>query len=110
MAKGKGQLEVWFSDAAHIELHGIWTWNAVTFGSKRANDYLRFIYREVERLSRFPSMGREVPDYPGLRRVLIKRRSRGHGHILFFRIQGDRLEVAHIFHTSQDWQLRLEDE
>jgi len=59
------------------------------------------------RLAGSPHLGLVVPEFPGLRRRLVKRRSRGHGHIVFYRVEGFRLEVIHIFHTAQDWQSKL---
>jgi plasmid stabilization system protein ParE len=107
MAKGK-PLAIRFSSAASTELHAIWAWNAHRYGVSRANTYLQFVLSEIEKLAETPTLGRDVAEYEGLLRFLIKKRSRGHGHIVFFRVIEDRLEVAHVYHTAQDWSRILE--
>lgn len=103
----KGPLSVVFTPAARADLLGIWHWNALEYGEKRADSYVEFLLEAVQKLAASPQIGPEVSDYPGLRRYLVKRRSRGHGHLVFYRVAGSRLEVIHIYHTAQDWQGRL---
>lgn len=55
-------------------------------------------------LARNPELGVAVEEFSGLRRRVIKKRSRGHGHIVFYRVTGTQLEVVHVYHTAQDWQ------
>lgn len=104
----KRALEIRFTPAARADLVGIWHWNAAEYGESRADRYVEFLLNTIERLGAEPLMGAEVSEYPGLRRFLAKRRAKGHGHIVFYRIVEERLEVIHLFHTAQDWRNRLE--
>ena len=107
MARKEGQLEVVFTPSARADWVAIWQWNAETYGERRADAYMSFLEAEIVRLATSPGLGPNVPEFPGLRRRLVKRRSRSHGHIVFYRAVDRRLEVIHIFHTAQDWQSKL---
>ncbi len=100
-------LEVVFTLAARVEWIAVWQWNAVEYGERRADSYIAFLESEIEKLARSPGLGVAVEEFPGLWRRLAKRRSRGHGHIVFYRVVESRLEIIHIYHTAQDWQSKL---
>jgi plasmid stabilization system protein ParE len=107
MARKEKPLEIAFTPSARADWIAIWQWNASEYGERRAGSYMGFLEAEIARLARSPSLGLAVPEFPRLRRRLVKRRSRGHGHIVFYRVQGSHLVVVHIFHTAQDWQSKL---
>jgi len=107
MARNERPLDVAFTPVARADWIAIWQWNATKYGERRADSYMGFLESEIVRLAGSPHLGLVVPEFPGLRRRLVKRRSRGHGHIVFYRVEGPRLEVIHIFHTAQDWQSKL---
>ena len=107
MARKQQVLDIDFTATAWADWIAIWQWNAEVYGEVRADSYLAFLESEIERLSRSPNLGATIADYPGLRRRLMKRRSRGHGHIVFYRVKESRLEVIHIYHTAQDWQTKI---
>lgn len=107
MARQRQALELHFTPDARADLVGIWQWNANEFGVRRADGYVEFLLTEIEKVAKQPDGCVAVPEFPGLMRKLIKRRSRGNGHIVFFRVRESRLEVIHIYHTAQDWHGRL---
>lgn len=107
MARGNPPLEVAFTPAARADWLAIWHWNALQYGETRADAYIRFLEAEIDKLAQSPKIGIEVPEFPGVRGRLSKRRSRGHGHIVFYRVAETRLEIIHIAHTAQDWTTTL---
>jgi plasmid stabilization system protein ParE len=107
MARKERPLEIAFTPSARADWIAIWQWNETEYGESRADSYMAFLEKEIVRLSHSPRLGVDVPEYRGLRRRLVKRRSRGHGHIVFYRVQESHLVVVHIFHTAQDWQSKL---
>ena len=108
MAQETRPLDVFFTPAARADLIAIWEWNAVEHGIRRADSYIAFLERKIVELSEKPALGQPVTEYPGVLRRLAKRRSRSHGHIIFYRVAGARLEVLHIYHTAQDWQSKID--
>ncbi len=103
----KEPLEVTFTQGARADLLEVWLWNAETYGQKRADSYLKVLDLAILSLAQSPTLGLEVVEVAGLRRHIVRRRSRAHGHIIFYRIDGPTLVVVHIFHTAQDWRTRL---
>jgi plasmid stabilization system protein ParE len=41
---------------------------------------------------------------------LIRRKSRGHGHIAVYGVDESTVNILHVFHSAQDWQRRLQGE
>lgn len=109
MARTKA-LTIRLTPAARADLIGIWHWNASKNGEARADAYVDFLLASLDRLAMNPSLGKAVPEYEGLRRYLVKKRSRSHGHIVFYRHDADKLEVIHFYHTAQDWLGRMSKE
>jgi plasmid stabilization system protein ParE len=105
MARKEEPLRVWFSPAARADLLAVWLWNASEYGERRADGYIAYLEANLGKLAASPSLGVPIPEYPGLRRSLVKRRSRG--HIVFYRVTENRLEILHIYHIAQDWQHKL---
>lgn len=104
MAGKERPLTVIFTVSARADWIAIWHWNATTWGVRRADSYMAFLEAEIMRLASNLELGIAVEEFPGLRRRVIKKRSRGHGHLVFYRATDSHLEVVHIYHTAQDWQ------
>ena len=51
--------------------------------------------------------GKTVSARPDLHYVVIRRRTRGHGHVAVYNFDDKEVHVLHIFHTAQDWQTKL---
>lgn len=107
MAPPKSNLTVIRSPSAVAELHAIWQWNAERYGLDHADDYLRFIEQRIDRLSYDHAQGGVVHERADLRYITVRRRTRGHGHVIVYRCDDRRVVIAHIFHSAQDWVGKL---
>ncbi|MCG9896126.1 MAG: type II toxin-antitoxin system RelE/ParE family toxin [Fimbriimonadaceae bacterium] len=103
----KQRLTVEITDLAEQSLAAIWRYNAEEWGEAHADHYLTFLRSETENLGRTWRSARPVPGFPTFRFSLLKtRRSKGHGHLAVFEIDGDTLRILDFHHTAQDWQSR----
>jgi plasmid stabilization system protein ParE len=107
MATEKPALTIIHSPAAIDELHGIWTWNAQTYGTVHADRYLRYLKICIDKLAVEPQRGRPMSARPDLRYILIRRKSRGHGHVAVYHCTDKEVHILHVFHTAQNWRTRL---
>jgi|ERR1700722_2100969 len=107
MASEQVNLTVVRSPIAIDELDQIWRWNADRYGESHATEYLHFLNRAVENLSANHGKGKPVPSRLGVRYILVRRRRRGHGHVVVYRVGEKAVTVAHVFHTAQDWQKKV---
>ena len=110
MAGNERPLTVIFTVSARADWIAIWHWNATTRGVRRADSYMAFLEAEIMRLASNPELGIGVEEFPGLRRRVVKKRTRGYGHVVLYRVTGSHLEVVHVYHTAQDWQSGLSNE
>jgi len=104
------KLKVVLFDEVTIELDEIWQWNADHYGESHANTYLAFVRQQIYGLDERYHRGRAVAGRPDLRYLLIRRKARGYGHVVVYRLTDASVEVLHVFHSAQDWQSRLEEE
>jgi len=100
-------MTVILAPVATDELQGIWDWNAEQYGVAHADEYLGLLWQAIDRLAESHALGTVVPGRADLRYVLVRRRSRGHGHVLVYGVGAAMVTVAHVFHTAQDWQNTL---
>lgn len=107
MASPKHPLTVILSPTAVAELHEVWQWNAEHYSPPHADSYHRFLKERVYGLARIHGLGKPVSGRPDLRYVIIRRKAKGHGHIVVYRVSTAAVEILHIFHTAQDWQTQL---
>ena len=49
-----------------------------------------------------PERGSVIEEFDDVRRIVIKRRPKGHGHVAIYQIEGDTIFVVVIYHTAQD--------
>ncbi len=92
-----------FSSLAQSDLWDIWVWNAETYGSDHADRYLRFLLNQVKKLSRTPLLGQVIRERDGVRRLMIRKKGKGYGHLAFYRLAGENIEVIRVLHTARDW-------
>lgn len=88
-------------------LDAIWLWNAERYGPDHADQYVAFLLTETQRLITSPLAGTIVPTRPLLRYLLLRKRKRGHGHLVVYRLAGQTIHVLDFFHTAQDWQRKV---
>src|SRR2546421_5125723 len=91
---------------AQSELIEIWNWNAIDRGIRHADAYLKFLEGQIDDLAENYDKGRTVGTRPELRYILMRRKSRGHGHVAVYTVVGSVVTVVHVFHTAQDWQTK----
>lgn len=70
----------------------------------------RFIEADHLGLDRAYSNGKDVATRPDLLYVLVRRKPKGYGHLVVYRVGEKTVDVLHVFHTAQDWQTMLIDE
>ena len=104
MAEPPRRRTVIYATSALRELKAIWRWNATKNGASRADAYLRFLLRGIDNLATTYHLGRRVAAANDLQYRLLRRRSKGHGHVVVYRVVDDFVRVLHVFHTAQDWQ------
>ncbi|MGO9114109.1 MAG: type II toxin-antitoxin system RelE/ParE family toxin [Thermoguttaceae bacterium] len=110
-AEGRPALPVDYAPLALRDLDVVWDWNAKTYGPAHAARYVDFLERHIDALGEHHPRGRVVESRPELRYIRISRRTRGHGHIAVYRVDANKDNVLHIFHTAaQDWQTKLAEE
>jgi len=103
-------LTVTVSPTATAELLDIWRWNADRYGQRHADDYVGFLRNSLQQLPVLHALGQPVTVRPEFRYVLMRRRTKGHGHLAVYRCDDKTIDVLHVFHTAQDWQSILADE
>lgn len=107
MATQKPALDVVLAPTLLDDLHEIWMWNAVHYSAGHADAYLQLLRRGIDALATTYLSGKSVSTRPDLHYILIRRRSRGHGHLVVFSFDQNEVRVLNLFHTAQDWQNRL---
>lgn len=88
------------TDKADLDLSEIWLYNAERYSVEHADKYQTFLIDEMKILKDRPEWGRPVHEYPNLRYLIIKWRSRGHGHAVYYEIRTDTVRVIRILHTA----------
>jgi len=70
-----------------------------------ADRYANEFSKKSHALAKFPELGRRRPEIaPGLHSTLV------HPYIMFYRIQGDEVQILRILHERQDHRRILRDE
>jgi plasmid stabilization system protein ParE len=110
MAGESRKLKVSLSPAALLDLDEIWDWNARHYGVEHATTYIAFLLTETNKLNTAYFRGKVVASLPRLSYAVIRRRTKGHGHLAVYELFGEVIQVLRFFHTSQDWQNKLDEE
>jgi plasmid stabilization system protein ParE len=103
-------LNVVYSAKALKQLDEIWDWNEERYNASHADQYVEFLERHINALSVDDRQGKRVGNRHDLSYVLIRRKSKGHGHIAVFTVDKTQVNVLYIFHSAQDWRKTLADE
>lgn len=93
-----------YAPRAIEQLEAIWRWNAEKYGATHADQYLASLRKTISSLAAAQHEQRAVRLSDSLRYLLIRRYSARHGHVIVFRSDAHRVEIAYIFHTAQDWK------
>jgi plasmid stabilization system protein ParE len=109
MARGTRKLALNYSPESLADLDEIWEWNAKHHGFAHADRYVAALKSATLQLAQLSDPGLPVPTSPIYRCAILKRRRKGHGHVVAFTVENQTLYVWRYFHTSQDWQNKLAD-
>ena len=90
--------------AALDELAEIWHWNAKRYSPRHADAYVAFLKKGIDSLSTRFAAGRKLSQPSDLQYAMLRRTSKGHGHLAVYRVDDESVNVFHVFHTAQDWQ------
>jgi plasmid stabilization system protein ParE len=107
MASPEPALTTRISPTATAELADIWHWNAERYGPDHADRYTEFLRSAIRQLPARHKRALPVPGNAEFRYSVIRRGSKGHGHIAVFRVRKQLIEVLHVFHTAQDWHAKI---
>lgn len=95
------------SPKATDDLDAVWQWNEGRCASGHANAYVANLERAIQGLARHHDKGGFVGPGSGLRFMLVRRRMRGHGHVLVYRLDDRNVYALRVFHTAQDWRAEM---
>jgi toxin ParE1/3/4 len=90
-----------FSPAAESDIDSIWDYSADNWGPDQADRYTDEIRDACHALASGSKQGRVVNVRPGYLKALTG------SHVVYFRDQGDRLEIVRVLHSKQDAQRHL---
>ncbi len=106
MAQGSRRLALVYSPESLADLDEIWEWNVGSYGVMHADAYISFLTSATLRLTQFDTPGDPIPA-SSYRYAILRRRRKGHGHVVAFTVENRTLFAWHYYHTSQDWQIQL---
>ena len=90
------------SPAAQADLESIWDYTVRHWGDAQAERYTRGIQAACEALSNGTLVSRSADDIrAGYRKAAVG------SHVMFFRVQGDVVEIIRILHQSMDVERHL---
>lgn len=101
-------LKVVLTESAMKDQKGIWLYNAENYGIEHADRYLAFLDQQVMQLSKHPYYGFAVDDPPGIRMLIARKGSRGHGYRIFYSVENELLIVHGFIHTARDWHSQIQ--
>ena len=96
-----------YAHKAIAELEAIWQWNLEHYSPDHADRYIEYLRENIDALSDGYDRGKRVGFRPDLRYILIRRKSRGHGHVAVYAVNESQVRVLHVFHSAQDWRAKL---
>ena len=95
-------LRIVFRGTASAELRAIARTTKARWGDRQARLYVVELRDRINSLREFPLRFPEFgPERPGLRKM------RCGSHAVFYRIDGEQIEIVRILHESMDFSLRL---
>jgi plasmid stabilization system protein ParE len=110
MARRKPLITVVIAPEAEDDLDEIFRYNIRKRGFLPAESYIKFLRSKIASLAFDYDAGKPVDGRPGLRSILMKGRGRWkHGHVAVYSVDDaeSMVEILHVFHTKQDWEIKL---
>lgn len=97
-------LDVIFSAEASSDLEDAYSYGFDKFGEHQSDAYLGRLFQAVEQLAAQPHLGRARPELSvGVRSFVVQR------HVIYYREQGQSLQIIRVLHGSRDVLLLLKD-
>lgn len=95
------------SNEATRDLKKIWLYSSEKWSPQQADNYLNFIFDEIESICNDPKVGQ---DYNWIRNGYFRLRVKS--HFIFYRVNEvqNEVEIIRILHQRMDVESRLEDE
>lgn len=90
-----------FSPAAETDIHEIWDYSADNWGPDQADHYTDALHDAYHALAAGRKRGRVVDIRPNYLKVTTG------SHVIYYRENGDRLEIIRILHAKQDVERHL---
>ena len=91
------------SPAAQADVEQIWAFSVDRWGRDQAEKYLREIQRGIDRAADNPMIGRVCDEVrSGYRRHPVG------SHVLFYRVEGNMIDVVRILHKRMEMDLHLD--
>jgi len=90
------------SAPAQQNLKDIATYTKTTWGNKQAQHYLKQLRQSFDRLCIEPNLGKPYPDIDQTLQSHLCQK-----HIIFYRINGNTLNIIRILHQSMDIEKHL---
>jgi toxin ParE1/3/4 len=90
-----------FSPAAETDIEEIWDYSAVNWGLDQADHYIDDLRDACIALAGGRRRGRTVDVRPGYLKLSVG------SHIIYFRDEGDRLEIIRVLHNRRDVERHL---
>jgi plasmid stabilization system protein ParE len=103
-------LTVVYAAKALKQLDEIWDWNQENYSVEHAKRYIEFLEGHIDALRDGYDRGKQISSRPELRYILIRQKSRGHGHIAVYKVKESQVRVLYVFHSAQNWQAKLAEE
>lgn len=95
-------LELFIQPKAQADLKQIWRYSHEQWGTAQADRYLRELEREIQGLLDAPDLGVSYEHIrAGYRALHVKR------HLVFYRHQGQRLEIVRVLHEAMNVEKHL---
>jgi toxin ParE1/3/4 len=87
---------------AKADLAEIWRYTAERWNTAQADKYYRGIVAELGKVAESPTLGRPCDDIrPGYRRQNVG------AHVIFYRTDGEAVDVVRILHARRDFRRHL---
>lgn len=96
MGDSAEQYRLSVSLAAKADLRSIYLYGLDKWGKKRTDKYLESMSLQFNRLLINPLIGREHSSLQGIHSVSVE------SHKVFYRVQGDEVEIIRVLHKRQD--------
>jgi len=103
------RLAIAYARATRSEFDQIWEYNERKYGCEHAAAYIEYLQDGIESLATKYADGRKVEGFPHIQGLTLRRSSRGHGHVVIYRVdhEAKTVRILHVYHSRQDIYGRL---